>query len=348
MYYKVKSTKLRDLITLKTLYKKSDEDHCINSAKLNEYLKPYDLECTPRVLRTTVKTFREYGLDIRTKGGGKKCGIWLGSHPLEASKLNKIIFAVATNPHLSKEQATEILSYLKPLVTEYQEENLVAITDTNPDLNGNNELYDVYCTISEAINKKRRVRFFTQHMRYRKETQTIAIRLSKGVLFTPKWLYQSNGEIYMIGYNNTGEREQAVNISTITSIKTAPKIQREITENSLKYLDGSRPEGFIPEEKETIIYTGPIEFFCKDRYIEELYNRFGPPCKPVAVNSRHKATYSVSEAVITTNTLFWLSGIEEYGIRLKGPDILIKSVQEYYSNLSSTMTKAIIVSNCLS
>ena len=345
MYYKVKSTKLRDLITLHTLFKKTDEDHCINSVKLNEYLKPYELECTPRVLRTTVKTLREFGFDIRVKGGGKRCGIWLGNHPLETSKLKKIIFAIATNPHLSKEQANEILSYLNPLVTVYNEDKLVAITDTNPDLQANDTLYDVYCTISEAISKKRRVRYFTEHMRYRKETQTLASRISKGVLFTPKWLYQTKGELYMVGYNNTGERAQAVNLKDIVDIKISPKLNAEKTESSLKLLDEIEPQDYVSEDKEIIIYKGPVDFFCRDRYIEELYNRFGPPCKPVAVNSRHKATYSVSETVITTKTLFWLSGIEDYGIRLKGSNKLVESVQEYYSNLSSTITKAIIVSN---
>lgn len=65
----------------------------------------------------------------------------------------------------------------------------------------------------------------------------------------------------------------------------------------------------------------------------------------MTINSHHKTAYSVSEAVITTKTLFWLSGIEEHGIRLKGPNKLIESVQKYYSNLSSNITKAVIVSN---
>lgn len=327
------------------LFKRTDKEHCINSVSLNEYLKPYDLECDRQVLRTTVKTLREYGFDIKSKGGGKGGGFWLDKHPLETSKLNKMIFAIATNPHLSKEQSNEILSCLKPFVTIYDEEKLMSIIDTNHDVKVEDTLYDVYCTVSKAINDGRRVRYFTRHMKYRKDTQTLASRISKGVLFTPKWLYQSKGKLYMIGYDNTNERAQTVDLNSIIDIKIAPKLSKEITENSLNALNKTAPRDYVPEDKEIVIYKGPVDFFCKDRYVEELYNRFGPPCKPVAINSRHKATYSVSEAVITTKTLFWISGISEYEIRLKGPDKLIKSVQDYYSDLSATITKAVIISS---
>ena len=342
---KAKSTKLRDLITLRILFKETDKDHFINSTGLNERLKPYDLECDRRVLQNNVKALREFGFDIKSQGGGKNSGIWIGKRPLESLKLDKVIFAVSTNPYLSKEQSNEILNCLKPLVTVYDEEKLVSIIDTNPDLQADDTLYGVYSTISKAIINRRRVRYFTNHMKYRKETQSLASRISKEVLFTPKWIYHAKGELYMVGYNNTVEEPRAVALKSIVDIKIAPKMQKEVTEASLKILDNTIPEEYIPEDKEIVIYKGPVDFFCKNRHIEELYNRFGPPCKPIAVNSRHKATYSVSEAVVTTKTLFWMSGINGHEIRLKGPVKLIKSVRDYYAYLSSTLTKAVIVSN---
>lgn len=149
----------------------------------------------------------------------------------------------------------------------------------------------------------------------------------------------------MVGYSNTREKARAVSLKSIVDIKIAPKFSWDITEKSLEILDGTKPQDYIPEDKEIVIYEGPVDFICKDKYIGELYHRFGPPCKPVTINSHHKTAYSVSEAVITTKTLFWLSGIKEYEIRLKGPNKLIESVHKYYSNLSSTLTKAVIVSN---
>lgn len=197
-----------------------------------------------------------------------------------------------------------MLSFLKPFVTVYEEDKLESIVDTSPDLKVDDTLYDVYSTVSKAIRDGRRVRYFTRHMRYRKETQSLASRISKGVLFTPKWLYQSKGKLYMIGYDNTNERVRTVDLNSIIDIKIAHKLSREITEKFLNALNKTEPRDYVPEDKEMVIYKGPVDFFCKDRHMEELYNRFGPPCKPVAINSRHKATYSVSEAVITTKTLF--------------------------------------------
>ena len=102
----------------------------------------------------------------------------------------------------------------------------MALTETSPDLKVDDKLYDVYCTISEAISKKRRVRYFTERIRFNKDNQTFANKISKGVLFTPKWLYQVKGELYMVGYSNTREKARAINLKSIVDIKLAPKFSR--------------------------------------------------------------------------------------------------------------------------
>ena len=51
---KAKSMKMRFLITLYALFRHSDEDHRLNTSKINEFLRPYQLDCTGRVLNDTV------------------------------------------------------------------------------------------------------------------------------------------------------------------------------------------------------------------------------------------------------------------------------------------------------
>ena len=119
---KPKSLKLRTLVTLHALWKHSDANHRMNTVKLNEHLRPYNVGCTTsRVLNDTVRILREWGMDVRSKGVWENQGIWIENRPLPDHELSRLIFAVTTNPHLSKDQASDILQSLKPFVTVYQE-----------------------------------------------------------------------------------------------------------------------------------------------------------------------------------------------------------------------------------
>lgn len=47
----------------------------------------------------------------------------------------------------------------------------------------------------------------------------------------------------------------------------------------------------------------------RERYADEINRRFGAPDGPVLKDGQHKFTYAVRQAVITPETLFWLSSI---------------------------------------
>lgn len=308
---KAKSMKLRTLITLHAIFKHSDKDHRMNGPKLNKYLEPYGLTCTSRVLNDTVRVMREYGMDIRNKGIWDNMGIWLEDRPLADPYLDRLVFAVTTNPHLSKTQATEILGYLEPLVTTYQEEKLVGTIDTVPDTEVDDSLYVAYSTVCEAIRTKRRVLYSTEYIQYNKDTQTVAKREAWGTLFTPKCIYQSDAQLFMFGYNNTDKKIQAIDLKDITDIKIAFKHQKQWSEKVESMLQNVDPKDYIPEEKEEVIYKGEVTFRCRGQFVTELYSKFGPPCKPVIKDARCRTEYTVQEAVITPKTLLWLSGVHE-------------------------------------
>ena len=63
---KAKAMKLRMLITLHALFKYTDKDHQMNTAKLNEFLRPVGLEFRGgTALSDTVRVLRDFGLDVR-------------------------------------------------------------------------------------------------------------------------------------------------------------------------------------------------------------------------------------------------------------------------------------------
>lgn len=62
---KPKSGKLRFLLILQTLFKYTDKDHRLNMVKLNEYLRPYNLDGESKILQDAVTALREFGFDVK-------------------------------------------------------------------------------------------------------------------------------------------------------------------------------------------------------------------------------------------------------------------------------------------
>ena len=336
---KPKSMKLRTLATLHALFKYSDADHRMNTVKLQEYLRPYNVNCTTsRVLNDTVRVMREFGIDVRSKGEWDNQGIWIEDRPLPDHELKRLIFAVTTNPHLSREQATEILHSLKPFVTVYQEPLLQGLVETEPAVDADDSLYWAYAVIHEAISSGRRVRYTVDYAKYDSATQSVLPCREWATLFTPKCIYQTKSELYMVGFNNTDRRVAAVNLKDISSIKLAFKHKDPKADQVAAWTADIVPMNVVPGESREVIYEGPVDFWCRGQYVTELYNKFGPPDSPVEKNGRGKTKYHLQETRITSETLFWLSQVPQRGIQILGPRALVSAVKAYLAGLGAALT----------
>ena len=142
------------------------------------------------------------GIDVCQSSPNSTASVWIENRPLDDGRLEKLVFAVATNPLLSGEQITEILQYLTPFVTEYQEEQLVGTATNTAQTAVTDDYINTYTVISHAIRAQRRVSFVAPHHKY-SHTNSIKSRdIHYRVSFTPKWILPFDGELYVVGYNN--------------------------------------------------------------------------------------------------------------------------------------------------
>ena len=156
---KPKSTKLRIFIALQVLFKCTDEKHGLNSIKLNKFLEPYNLDCSFKFFKSMIRDLRAFGVDVQRKNG-----VWIKNPPITEDNLQKVIFAVSTNPLLSKEEATDILQTLKPVVTIYQEEDLEGYVEKKHQTEPNNRLFEICSTIQKAIRTSAKIRYTTDEI----------------------------------------------------------------------------------------------------------------------------------------------------------------------------------------
>ncbi len=155
-----KSSKLRTIHTLRILYKYSDEKHRFSTRKLNEHLKPLGLECTARVLSDTVDNLRKCGVNVGSKGRWEKQGVWIEDKLISDENFKLLMFAITSNPHLTKEEKGVAVDSVKPFLTIYQEDDITDIVNDIAPRNSSATPFQVYCAASEAIKHKKQLRCF--------------------------------------------------------------------------------------------------------------------------------------------------------------------------------------------
>lgn len=332
----VKSITQRAFLVAMTLFKYTDEKHKMSLAELNEYLRPYGLDCTTRCVKNTVNAMQAAGINANYGLMHGINGFWIDKRSLSDEVLKNIAFAVSTNPNISKNRRSETLEVLRPYVGKRQENILTPISiNKNEPEDSFSEAYSVIC---EAIEKKQRVLYHTEFVRYNRKTKVIEKRLSYNVLATPKCICRVDNKLYMICYNYTLRRVVAVDLNDIVDIKLAAHVNLRNDEAEIrKKLDEANPWEYILEETPKVIYRGPTTFMFKGKYIKEMIKRFGYPVGEIKQDTQSVTEYTVPDAIITTKTLFWLTSLPDNGIRLKGPKRLTESVREYYSHTANVL-----------
>lgn len=330
--------KLLDFTILKVMWKHTDFKHRINTSKLNAYLKEYGLKCEDRCTGNVIKIMREIGIDVRQSTPKTKHGVWIEKRPLSDENLKKIIFAVSTNPYITKEQATEILSPLKTFVTVYQEDSLVGIIEKDTEFSCDSNILGHLAVITEAIQKNRRIQYKNKTIKYHRTTESLFEKESSWNIFVPKYLLQKDKEIYLIGYDNKKKRVETINIKYITDVKIPQKKELENYEMITRILEEINPKEHLSGHKETVLYKGNVTFICHEHFVGSLYEKFGPPEGPIQRNTKKFIAYTVAEAKITPAVLHWIAEFEDRSIRLKGPEELAKCVREYCAECSEVVT----------
>ncbi len=232
---KMNSNKIRTVVALQVLYKYSDKNHRACAKKVNDFLKPYDLDCKNTFFRDTLKKLRYMGFNLKSESKTGSSGVWLENRPLQDRVLNNLVLSVCTNPLLSNTEVNEILSDLKQLITVYQEPVLNQ-TIVCEHANNNPALCEVYSVTCKAINENMRVQY-----------QFTAETLQKPCVYMPKCFVYRNGRIYLIGFDCRFQKPVAVDLSTASEARIMRIESKAKYEHALEVLSTVNLEEFIKE-----------------------------------------------------------------------------------------------------
>ena len=77
---------------------------------------------------------------------------------------------------------------------------------------------------------------------------------------------------------------------------------------------------------------------CRAPYLQDVFQYFGPPNTPIEKGHNGKTTYLVGRAIITDETLCWLSSVPNHGIRITEPIEAVNAIKEYYDDMGKKLT----------
>ena len=204
------STKKRLLLILELLYKTTDESHPVSTVEITDYLADKGFLIDRKTLRSDLRLLISMGYDIVVVKSSPNKYFW-GERTFEIPELKMLLDAVSSARFISETKSKQLTKKIMSLAGMQQREQLKrhvrAIGKTKADNKG---LYYIIDTITEAINRKKKISF--QYMEYNGRKEKILRNDGEVYILSPYVLYWNEDYYYVLGYSDKRERVTAFRI----------------------------------------------------------------------------------------------------------------------------------------
>lgn len=204
------STKKRMLLILELLYKTTDESHPVSTVEITDYLADKGFLIDRKTLRSDLRLLISRGYDIVVVKSSPNKYFW-GERTFEIPELKMLLDAVSSARFISETKSKQLTKKIMSLAGMQQREQLKrhvrAIGKTKADNKG---LYYIIDTITEAINRKKKISF--QYTEYNGRKEKILRNDGEVYILSPYVLYWNEDYYYVIGYSDKRERVTAFRI----------------------------------------------------------------------------------------------------------------------------------------
>ena len=204
------STKKRLLLILELLYKMTDESHPVSTVDIISYLDEKGFQIDRKTLRSDLRLLISMGYDIVVVKSSPNKYFW-GERTFEIPELKMLLDAVSSARFISETKSKRLVKKIMSLAGIQQREQLKrhvrAIGKTKADNKG---LYYIIDTITEAINRKKKIRF--QYTEYNGRKEKILRNDGEVYILSPYVLYWNEDYYYVLGYSDKRERVTAFRI----------------------------------------------------------------------------------------------------------------------------------------
>ena len=303
------STKKRLLLILELLYKTTDESHPVSTVDIIGYLDEKGFQIDRKTLRSDLRLLISMEYDIVVVKSSPNKYFW-GERTFEIPELKMLLDAVSSARFISETKSKQLTKKIMLLAGMQQREQLKrhvrAIGKTKADNKG---LYYIIDTITEAINRKKKISF--QYTEYNGRKEKILRNDGEVYILSPYVLYWNEDYYYVLGYSDKRERVTAFRIDrmktpTIMDDDAVPKPEDfDVSAYSNKVF-----QMFSGEET-------TVELECDTSLMKYVIDRFGLDVETEELSEdKFLAKVQVDLSPTFYGWVFQFGG----GIRIMGPE----------------------------
>lgn len=323
------------------LMRKTDADekgnllHGVLIKDIAQYLNEKGIEAEAHSIRRDIDLLRggkdadfEPLLDIQ---GGQGRPIYIGNRFLPFDDLETIVECVASANFISRNEAEDLIEKLKDFCSEYQAETLTSeyIVAERPKYT-EKKMLRYLRRIKSAIKNKQKISFFYTRHSPENITKTENRRKGQRYIVSPYKVVLSDGNHYLIGYDDTSHQIRAYRIDRMDDVK--PKDEPREGENEFNRMgisDYARQTFgmFIGGNADRIT----IQF--ENSLLDAMLERFGNDRRQYTrIDENH---FTVKTFIVESENFYgWLCGLGEKAI-ITDPLEVAERFKDYLQKISA-------------
>ena len=320
--------KIKLLYILEALLKYTDENNCMSSAQLIEYLAERDIIVERKTIFSDIATLKEFGIDIGVSKSKKSSGYYIMSRDFELPELKIITEAILSSRFITAKKSKELISKLGQLTGPSEKKQLQRELYVSGRVKSENEsIYYNVDILHNAILSNRQITF--NYLEWTPDKEMVSKRGGKLYRVSPWALTVNEENYYLVAYDAEHSQIRHYRVDKMKSIKEVGRSKRLGKEEFERFDIGqytTRNFGMFRGNMDVVAISMP-----EDK-IGIFFDRFG---KDIDVRRLPENRVSARVMVYVSNQFFgWLSGL--------GPGFVIEQPSDvktqYIDFLNSIIT----------
>lgn len=307
------SNKLKMLYVMRVLMEKSDENHVMSAADLQNVLQDYGIDKYDRkTIYDDISELIKYGINIEKVVGGVKAGYYIASRDFELPELKLLVDAVQSSKFITSKKSEQLIKKIETLTNEHNAKLLQReVYIYNRIKTGNEKIYYNVDAIHAAILNNHQIEFRYNEWNLNKEL--VPKKKGKEYCVSPWALTWAEENYYLIAYEEESDKIKHYRVDKMTGTVESdePRLGKE------KFVDFD----LAAFSKKTFgMYGGEdyrVTLQCHKSLIGVIIDRFG---KDVIIVPAEDDTFAVNVLVSVSPQFFgWITGLGK-GITISGPE----------------------------
>ena len=312
-------------------YNKDDEDkHGILISQIQGHLREKGIFTGEHAITRDIKMLRDhFKMDIK---GGKGKPFYLASRYIRFDQLSVIAECIGAAKFISKSDSDELIRLLSKFCSKYQADTIS--TDyfvTGRPRRTQQSILDNLKTARKAIAGNYKICFKYRRRTISNPENPVFRRNGKIYTVSPFEVVLSEGNHYLIGYDNTRKKVSAFRFDRMETIKPLSfspcEGKEEFTQMNIKDYARQTFGMFIGENK-----AHPITILFHSSLLDAIYERFGND-EIVEYKKIDDDHFSMTADIVASEQFYgWVCGFGEKAV-IQGPEEVVDEFKEFIEKL---------------